>query len=181
MWWGWGWLGKKLHPPASKSTPVKLVAHQSSEFGFKLQYPEGFVLGKVPSEQKKNPIMLRLVRLEPPTLMTLWKETGLGILDLTIKKPLLYYLKTNIDRKYSHDFQDFKKEKIEDTTLGDLEAFTAWFTFQDPQKSYREKIKLTVAEKDKQAWYLQCLAPEAMWELAEPSCDLVKNSFAFLP
>ncbi len=165
----------------SSKTEVRLLNYQDDKFKFKVQYPEGFVLGRIsPASQVKDPVMLKLVREEPPTLVLVWQE-GLGVVGAFVKTPLLEYLQGQVDRKYKVDYHDFKKEKVERSQLAGLEAFIVWFTFQDPQKSYREKIKLTVTTRNNVGIYFQCQAPEAMWEYAEPSCDLVKNSFEFLP
>lgn len=164
-----------------KSEEIKQVAYQSAEYGFKVKYPEGMVEGKIPEEQqKKDPIILKLVQVDPPLLVTIWQEQGLGILDMYVKKPLLEYLKGNVDRRYGAEYNDFKKEKLEDTKLAGLDAFTVWFTFQNKEKTYREKIKLAVTVKDKTAYYLQCMAPAEVWDTVEPSCDIIKDSFEFV-
>lgn len=160
---------------------VKLLDYESQEYGFKLKYPDDFIEGKIAEEDKnKNPIMLKLVSVEPPALATVWKETGLGLLALYSKKPLLEILKANVDSMYPSKYNDFQKEKFEDSKLAGLDAFTVWFTFQDPDKDYREKIKLTVTIKDNIAYYLQCMAPVEMFTYAEPSCDLISTSLQFL-
>lgn len=178
------WVKKPWSAFTKEKSPepeVKLLNYQDDRFKFKVQYPVGFVLGKIsPASQVKDPVMLKLVREEPPTLVLVWQE-GLGMVGAFVKTPLLQYLQEQIDRKYKVDYHDFKKEKVEKSQLAGLESFTVWFTFQDPQKSYREKIKLTVTTKNNVGVYLQCQAPEAMWDFAEPSCDVIKNNFEFLP
>lgn len=161
-------------------TEVKLLDYESQEYGFKLKYSEDFVQGKLPQEQPKDPLMLKLVRIEPPTLVNIWKESGLGILNLYIKKSLLEYLKNNLDTKYAKEYNDFQKEKMEDSKIAGLDAFTVWFTFQNKEKDFREKIKLTVTVKDNIAYYLQCMAPKEMFTYAEPSCDLISTNFQFM-
>lgn len=171
---------KNQSKPVEKPPEVKLIAYEDKTFGFKLKYPEGFVVGKIAEKDQENdPLMLKLVRENPPTLVLYWKE-GLGVVEAFIKKPLLEYLKDNIDRKFTAEYNDFKKEKVEETDLAGLSAFTVWFTFQDPKKSYREKIKLTVTQKNSVGYYLSCMAPEPMWEFAEPSCDIIKEGLEFL-
>lgn len=158
---------------------VKLLDYQNDQFGFSLKYPENFVIGKIKEDdQKKDPLMAKLVRTDPPTLILVWKE-GLGMVESLLKKPLLEYLKENVERKYKIDYKDFKLEKIEDAKLGNQDGFIAWFTFQDPNKKYREKIKLIATTKDKSGWYIQCQAPTEMWSEAEPACDAIKESFQF--
>lgn len=160
---------------------VKMLDYESQEYGFKLKYSQDFILGKISEEdQKKNPMMLKLVRVEPPALATIWKEMGLGLLDLYSKKPLLEILKANIDGVYPSKYNDFQKEKLEDGKVTNFDAFTVWFTFRDKEKTYREKIKLSVFVKDKTAYYLQCMAPESQWQYAESSCDIIKDNFSFL-
>jgi len=145
-----------------------------------LKHPSSFVLGKVPEgEDGKEQFGFRLVRVNPPTLVRVWKE-GLGVVAAFVHQPLLDYLKNNLNRRYASEFPDYSPEKLEGTVWRDLPAFSAWFTFQDPQKSYREKIRLTVVVKEQTAYYLQCMAPEGVWEHAEPSCDLIQNNFQFL-
>lgn len=173
-------LKKPWQKPAEKLPEVKLLDYEDTKYGFRLKYPEVFVVGKIAEkDQESDPLMLKLVRENPPTLVLYWKE-GLGVVSAFIKQPIFDYLKGNIDRKYGAEYNDFKKEGLEDTTLAGLEAFTVWFTFQDPEKEYREKIKLTVAIKDNAGFYLQCMAPEEMWQFAEPACDKIKGSFEFI-
>lgn len=173
------WLAfVKKEAPKSE---VKVLTYQDDKFKFKVQYPEGFVLGKIsPESQVKDPVMLKLVRQEPPTLVLVWQE-GLGMVGAFVKKPLLQHLRENIDRRYGSEYRDFKKEKVEDATLAGLPAFTVWFSFQDPQKTYREKMMFTATVIESKGYYLQCQAPEAMWDYAEPSCNLIKANFEFLP
>lgn len=159
---------------------VRLLDYEDQDYNFNLKYPEDLVRVKITEEDKKNSIILRLLRINPPMLVNIWKETGLGMVDMLIKKPLLEYLKTNLDKRYPAEFNDFKKEKIEDTKVAGLDAFTVWFTFQDKEKDYREKIKVFVFVKDKSAYYLNCMTPDVQWQYAEPSCDIIKNNFSFI-
>lgn len=173
------WL--RFKRSVSKPPAVKVLDYQDEVAKIRLKYPEGFNVGQLSQENRdQDLLLLKLVRVEPPTLVISWFE-GLGLLEAFTKRPLLEQLKDNVERRYSAEYKDFKKEKIEGTTLAGLPAFTVWFTFQDPKKTYREKIRLTVTVKESKGIYLQCQAPEAMWDFAEPSCDLIKNSFAFLP
>lgn len=162
----------------AKEAEPKLITYEGKDYNLKLNYQDTFTQVKISDSEKQNDhTMLRLVRIDPPELITIWQETGLGALDLLIKKPLLEYLKGSVDKRYSTDYNDFKKEKIEDTKVAGLDSFVVWFTFQDKAKSYREKIKLYVFVKDKVAYYLQCMSPESQWSHAEQSCDIVKDSF----
>lgn len=179
------WLNQRSASEGKSVAGVKIEApltvYQSDQFKFTLKYPEGFVVGQIsPEDQKKDPLMAKLIREEPPTLVLFWEE-GLGMLNALIKKPTLEYLREQVDRRYSIEYKDFQKEKVEDTTLSGLPAFSVWFTFQDPDRTYREKIKLTVTTKDGKDYYLQCMAPVVMWEKAELSCNIIRENFQFLP
>lgn len=170
-------LKKSLAKPKEK--PVKLISYENQDFGFKLKYPEDFVEGKIKSEdQQKDPLMLKLVREDPPALILLWQE-GLGMVANLIKQPLIEYLRDNVDRRYGAEFNDFKKEKQENLKIGDLDGFFVEFTFQDQNKNYREKIREAIFVKNNDGYHLQCLAPVERWLPAEKACEAIENSFSW--
>ncbi len=165
----------------AQKTIWKLVDYENEDDGLKIKYPDTFVTGKIAEESKKKEgILFKLVRTNPPTLITVWQETGLGMVEAYVKQPLLEYLKGNVERSYKVNFNDYKQEKIEDDKLAGSDAFTVWFTFQDKQKDYREKIKQSVAVKDKTAYYFQCMAPENVWYQAEPGCNIARDNLELL-
>lgn len=171
----------KKRSAQSKEIPVRLKNYESKNFSFKLKYPEDLIEGKIkPEDQEKDPLMLKLVRENPPILILFWQE-GLGIVANLIKQPLIEYLRDNVDRRYSVEFNDFKKEKQENLKIGNLDGFSVEFTFQDKEKEYREKIREIIIVRENNAYHLQCLAPVEEWSSAEKACQAIKKSFQFTP
>lgn len=163
-----------------KEKPIKLISYENKNFGFKLKYPEDFVEGKIKSEdQRKDPLMLKLFREDPPTLVLFWQE-GLGIVANLIKQPLIEYLRDNVDRRYGAEFNDFKKERQENLKISNLDGFFIEFTFQDKEKKYREKIKEMIIIRESSAYHLQCLAPVERWLAAQKTCEVIRKNLQFI-
>lgn len=174
-------LTQNKSEPEIKGTKTELLTYTNEENGFRLKYPGNFVIGNIPEkEDNKDPIIIRLVSPEPAGVIMLKKESGLGALNLFVKKPLLEYLKSNIDKRYEIEYNDFKKERVEEIKLAGLDAFTVWFTFQDPDVKDKERIKLTVTVKDNVGYYIQCMAPVKTWSQTDESCNQVIESFEFI-
>lgn len=163
-----------------KGVQVNLLDFEDKDNLFTLKYPDTMVIANLTDEQKKNDkIVFQLVQPDIGERVSVLIEKGLGMVENFIKKPLLEYMKDNIDKKFKVSFADYKKEKVEDSKLAGLDAFTVWFTFQDPDKDYRQKIKMIVTTKDKTGYYLICQGPEEIWSQIEPSCDIIKDNFSF--
>lgn len=164
-----------------KGAQITLLDFEDKDNLFKLKYPDDMVIAKLTDGQKKkDKIVFQLVQPEIGERNSVLIEKGLGIVEAFIKQPLLEYLKGNVDIKFGTSFSDYKKERVENTKLAELDAFTVWFTYMDEVKNFRQKIKMSVTVKDKTGYYLICQGPEAIWSQIEPSCDIIKDNFSFL-
>ncbi|EKD56178.1 MAG: hypothetical protein ACD_58C00278G0001 [uncultured bacterium] len=164
-----------------KGVEINLLDFDDKDNLFKLKYPDDMVIAKLTDEQKKkDQIVFQLVQPKVGERNSVLIEKGLGVVEAFIKQPLLEYMKGNIDLKFGTSFSDYKKEKVEDSKLAGLDAFTVWFTYMDQDKNYRQKIKMSVTVKDKTGYYLICQGPEEIWSRIEPSCDIIKDNFSFI-
>lgn len=164
-----------------KGAQVNLLDFEDKDNLFKLKYPDDMVIAKLTDEQKKkDKIVFQLVQPNIGERVSVLIEKGLGMVEAFIKQPLLDNLKGNIDKRFGSSFTEYKKEKVEDSKLAGLDAFTVWFTYMDDVKNFRQKIKMSVTVKDKTGYYLICQGPEEIWSQIEPSCDIIKDNFSLL-
>lgn len=167
-------------PNDPKTPPLLLEDHHiDQDRGFEIDYPSSF-LPQVIAEDDAAEVSLEIEQSSPELMVTVWQESGLGLLETFSSKPLLKQLRDNVDRRFTSAYPKIEKEGVKDAILGGEEAFSVQLTFLRPKASSRERMFLTVTTKNDSAYYVQCLGPVDDWDRASEACFAITQSFKFL-
>ncbi|MCA9388924.1 hypothetical protein KC644_04195 [Candidatus Berkelbacteria bacterium] len=153
--------------------------HIDKERGFKINYPSTFTPKEI-LDKDKDEVSLEIVQPAPQLTVTVWQESGLGLLETFSSQPLLQQLRDNVDRRFSSAYPEIEKEGVNGVDLAGQEAFSVQLTFRRPKALNRERMHLTVTTRNESAYYVQCLTPVADWDEVKELCLAITGSFEFL-
>lgn len=144
-------LGFDRVPNKDQSVPQEY--YSSPEYGIAFSYPSVYVEDALDASDEEALIFFRALREENEALISVRRETGLGILQLqggTIFDGLV----AAVNRRYPDRFPEYKKENYEELVIANEQAALFDFTYTGTDGSTRIKQRLYVVVRGSEAYYV---------------------------